>query len=683
MSAVLPQSWLPHWASWRRLPRDARDTLFLLAVIAWIVLPHAAHLPPWTIALTAVVLFWRGHLALESGPLPRRWVLVSVLTIALGLTYWTYGRLLGKEPGVTLAVALMALKTLELRARRDAFVVFFLGFFIILTHFLYSQSLAIAAAMLISIWGLLTALVLAHMPVGQPSLRLASGLAARTALLGAPVMALLFALFPRVGPLWGVPQDGMSTMGLSNVMRMGSMSEVARDESVAIRIRFEGRPPPPSQMYFRGPVLTRFDGAEWRPLDLAYALASASDRPPALTPKGEIVRYEATFEPLRVASIPLLEATTGVVPIDGLRLSRREDLQWLAERPTYERIRLQAEAYPRYALNASRRTGDLRDSLELPPGFNPRTLEWSRQLRASQGGSTIEATAFANLVLRHISEGGYDYTLAPGEYGRDAVDDFWLDRKTGFCEHFAAAFVVVMRAAGFPARIVTGYQGSDTDPIDGYYVVRQSSAHAWAEYWQSGQGWIRADPTGAVAPDRIGRSTRLYAPPGLMAGAIAAMSPELFANLRNAWEAVNNRWNQWVLNYTRGQQLDVLKNIGFTAPDWQDLALLLIGTLSALALAGAAWAWLDRHRVDPWVRQLERLKRALRSLGIAAAPHEAPRTLAARVRDRLGARGEPLATALDALEMQRYGREPASRPDAALTRRFAADSRRLRSLLAR
>jgi len=161
------------------------------------------------------------------------------------------------------------------------------------------------------------------------------------------------------------------------------------------------------------------------------------------------------------------------------------------------------------------------------------------------------------------------------------------------------------------------------------------------------------------------------------------MNPELFANLRSAWEAVNNRWNQWVLNYTRGQQLDVLKSIGFAAPDWEDLALLLIGTLSTLALAGAAWAWLDRNRVDPWVRQLERLKRALRSLDIAAAPHEAPRTLAARVRDRLGARGEPLAAALDALEMQRYGRAAASRPDAALTRRFAADSRRLRSLLAR
>ena len=186
---------------------------------------------------------------------------------------------------MTLAVALMALKTLELRARRDAFVVFFLGFFIILTHFLYSQSLAVAAAMLVSVWGLLTALVLAHMPVGQPSLRQAGGLAARTALLGAPVMALLFVLFPRIGPLWGVPQDGISTTGLSNTMRMGSMTEVARDESVAMRIRFDGRPPLPSQMYFRGPVLTRFDGVEWRAARACPTPWPASpDRPPALTP---------------------------------------------------------------------------------------------------------------------------------------------------------------------------------------------------------------------------------------------------------------------------------------------------------------------------------------------------------------------------------------------------------------
>ncbi|MEO8525431.1 MAG: DUF3488 and transglutaminase-like domain-containing protein [Caldimonas sp.] len=682
MSSALTRAWLPHWPGWRRLPRETRDTLFLLAVIAWTVLPHVSHLPMWTTLLVAFVLAWRGQLALAGGALPGRWVLLAVLAFAIGLTFWSYHSLLGKEPGVTLAVALMALKTLELRARRDAFVVFFLGFFIILTHFLYSQSMPVAAAMLISIWGLLTALVLAHMPVGQPSLRQAAGLAARTALYGAPVMALLFVLFPRIGPLWGVPQDGISTTGLSNSMKMGSMAEVARDEAIAMRIRFEGRAPSPGEMYFRGPVLTRFDGSEWRPIGSAVAAAGATSRLPDLKTQGPSIPYEVTLEPLRVASIPLLEATTNVVPSDDFRAVAREDLQWLGERPVYERIRVKAEAHTRFMLGASRRTGDVLQSLELPPGFNPRTLAWTRALRNQPALRGAEASRFAQAILTHIRDGGYDYTLSPGEYGRDAIDEFWLDRKTGFCEHFAAAFVVIMRDAGFPARIVTGYQGTDQEPVDGYYIVRQSSAHAWAEYWQAGVGWVRADPTGAVAPDRIGRSNRLEARPGLVAGAFAAMSPELFASLRSSWEAINNRWNQWVLNYTRGQQLDVLKNIGFSAPSWEDLALLLIGALSTLALAGAAWAWFDRHRVDPWVRQLDRMKRALRSLGLPAAPHDAPRALASRVRERLGTAGEPLAAALDVLEAQRYSRAHTKHPDAALTRRFDAESRRLRSSLA-
>ena len=273
---------------------------------------------------------------------------------------------------------------------------------------------------------------------------------------------------------------------------------------------------------------------------------------------------------------------------------------------------------------------------------------------------------------------GFSYTLAPGDYGRDGIDEFWLDRKEGFCVHFAAAFVVVMRAAGVPARVVTGYQGTDLPAVDGYYLVRQSSAHAWAEFWQSGTGWVRADPTGAVAPDRIGRSYRLAPQPGFVAGTLDAINPQLFAQLRGAWETANNRWNQWILNYSRGQQLDVLKQMGFVAPTWEDLALLLVGALSGLALTGAVWAWLDRHRVDPWVRQLERMKRALRPLGVPAAPHDPPRALAVRIRERLGAAGEPLAAVLDAFEARRYGRAAARRPDPGMTRDFTQQARRLR-----
>ena len=429
-----------YWPGWKRLPRDARDTLFLLAVIAWTVLPHASHLPAWSLSLSAAVLLWRGRLALINGALPGRWVLIGVLVVAIGLTYWSYRTLLGKEPGVTLAVALMALKTLELRARRDAFVVFFLGFFIILTHFLYSQSMPVAIAMLVSVWGLLTALVLAHMPVGQPSLAQASGLAARTALLGAPVMVLMFVLFPRVGPLWGVPQDGISKTGLSNTMRMGSMSEVASDDAVAMRIRFDGPVPSPAQMYFRGPVLTHFNGIEWT--GLPFASASIPPRAPVLQTSGKPIGYEVTLEPLRLASVPLLEATTDIAPVDGFRIVARDDLQWLPDKPVFERLRFKATASTSFVLGAPRRFGELQDDLELPVGFNPRTLAWARAFRDERRGAS--ATRLADALLQHIRTQGFSYTLSPGDYGRNAVDEFWFDRKDGFCEHFAAAFVVVM-----------------------------------------------------------------------------------------------------------------------------------------------------------------------------------------------------------------------------------------------
>jgi transglutaminase-like putative cysteine protease len=684
--------WLPAWPNWRRLPRETRDTLFLLGVIAWTIAPHAGHLPAWCLALTVTVLLWRARLALTNAALPNRWWLIALLAVAAALTWWTHRSLLGKEPGVTLAVVLMALKTLELRARRDAFVVFFLGFFLVLTHFLYSQSIAVAAAMLVSVWGLLTALVLAHMPVGQPSLARASALAARTALLGAPVMALLFVFFPRVGPLWGVPQDGISTTGLSNSMRLGSVAEVASDDTIAMRVRFIGAVPPASSLYFRGPVLTRFDGAEWRSSGPPVAPAGVPSRPPPATVGSPAIRYEATLEPLRLATVPLLEATLEGPVIEGYTLVARGDLQWIAERPILERVRFEATAHLQAAIGQSRADpGGLFEALELPDGFNPRTLAWARALRAEPAQRGASHAALAELLLQRIRSGGYDYTLAPGTYGRDSVDEFWLDRRQGFCEHFAAAFVVSMRAMGVPARIVTGYQGADLPPVDGYHVVRQSSAHAWAEYWSGGTvgggagssaagsgRWVRADPTAAVAPDRIRRSSRLLPAPGFVAGAIANVDPQLLSRLRAVWESVDNRWNQWVLQYARNQQLDLLRSLGVRSPSWEDLGIVLLGLLTVLAAAGALWAWLDRHRVDPWVRQAERVRKSLRQAGLVAAAHDSPRTLAARVRGAWSEReAAPLLDLLQSLERQRYGRGALTRPDPALTRAIVAAAARL------
>ncbi|HWP19673.1 MAG TPA: transglutaminaseTgpA domain-containing protein [Burkholderiaceae bacterium] len=653
------------WPGWRHLPRETRDTLFLLAVIAWVIAPHAMHLPLWCVGLALLMLVARAALAIKGEPMPPRWLLVVVLLTALGATYLSHGTLVGKDAGVTMVVVLMSMKTMELRARRDAFVVFFLGFFLVLTHFLYSQSLLLAASMLIAVWALLTAVVLAHMPVGRPSLSDAGRLALRMCLFGAPVMVVLFLLFPRFGPLWGLPEDATSgRTGLSNSMRIGSVAELALDDSVALRVRFLGAEPPPQALYFRGPVLADFDGYEWRPpRGSEWGLPHV---PAALRVEGPAWRYEMTLEPTRVAVIPTLEATAQLPAFDGLQPRMRPDLQWVLPRPLMERHRIEAVAYPGFRHGPEQAVPGLREYMQLPPGHNPRTRAWAAALRRDPRYAQADADTLARAVLQHIRTAGFSYTLAPGVYGgkdgRDAIDEFWLDRRAGFCEHFAAAFVVVMRALDVPARVVTGYQGAERNPVDGYYLVRNSYAHAWAEYWQPGRGWVRADPTAAVAPDRIERTSALRPAPGLVQSALEAVNAQFWQSLRHRWEALNNAWNQWVLNYSRGQQLDLLRRLGFASPDWRDLAVVLLGLVVSAAAGGAAWAWWDRQRQDPWLRRYHRARRRLARAGLASPAHQPPRPLALAVLERWGPSAQPVADALLELEALRYaprsGRPP-------------------------
>jgi transglutaminase-like putative cysteine protease len=671
---------VPRWPGWGHLPRDARDVLFLLGVIAWTVAPHFAHLPLWCLALTIGVVLWRARLAVANAALPGRWPLIAVLLTAMALTFWTHRTLLGKDAGITMLVVLMVLKTLELRARRDALVVFFLGFFIVLTNFLYAQTLGVAAMMLVSVWGLLTALVLAHMPVGRPPLARAGAVAARAALLGAPIMVLLFVLFPRIAPLWAVPQETLAKTGLSGSLRMGGVAEVALDDSVAFRVRFDAPLPDGQRLYWRGPVLGRFDGVEWQRIEPAWSRALA--RGAELEVTGRPIAYEMTLEPSRLPLLPLLEATPdrrGDGPaLDGMRAFLRSDLQWMTVRPITERLRFSARAYLDHR-HGPKRDDDfyLRDYTDLPPGFNPRTLAWADALRRRLPEAPPEQ--LVDTVLATIRS-GFTYTLTPGTYGDDdgrhAIDEFWLDRRQGFCEHFSTAFVVVMRALDVPARVVAGYQGIDPEPQEGWYLVRNSHAHAWAEVWLAGRGWVRVDPTAAVAPERIVQSRPLRPQPGAVASAIGAVNPELLAQLRATWERFNNRWNQWVLNYSRSEQFDLLERLGWRSPDWTDLAKLLVLLLSLGALAGAAWAWWDRRRQDPWQRLARRIRRRLAALDVEVEPSQGPRTMAAQVRRRLGAGGEALAQQLDALDALRYGRAARARPSRAWWRAFAAAASR-------
>ena len=642
------------------LPRDTRDTLFLLAVIAWVVLLQVAHIPWWCTALTTVVLAGRTVLTLKGKPLPGWGWRVGLLALTLGATWATHRTILGQEAGVTLIVVLLALKTLELRARRDAFVVFFLGFFTLLTHFFYSQSLLTAAGILIALLGLLTALVNAHMPVGQPPLAQAARIAGGMALMGAPIMLVLFMLFPRMAPLWGVPTDSMAgRSGLSDQMRVGQIASLVLDDSVALRVRFDGEPPPQRDLYFRGPVLTDFDGAQWRPLRSGFP--ANMELPANLQVSGEPVRYEITMEPHKRPWLFVLEAATQAPELPGNRAFMTPELQWITRRPMNELVRYRAESYPSFRHGPLNATLSLQDQIELPAGFNPRTLMLAQQLRREVGAGPDFNEALVNAALERLRTGGYTYTLEPGVYGQHTADEFWFDRGEGFCEHIASSFVILMRALDIPARIVTGYQGGELNTVDGFWTVRQRDAHAWAEVWLQGQGWVRVDPTSAVAPGRTGTLERLSAPEGVFAGTIRTLSPNLTAQLRAVWDAVNNRWNQSVLNYTQGKQLNLLKNLGFNNPNWTDLVYVLIAVVVLVSLAGAGWTLWERQQHDPWLRLLQRARQRLRTLGLTNTEHLPPRALALRVRERWGDTpfSHSVTQWLLQLERQRYSRENA------------------------
>ena len=635
------------------LPRDTRDTLFLLCVITWVLLPQTPHLPWWCSALAFAVLVWRGHLALTTKALPSAWWRLGLLALSMGATLISFKTLLGRDAGVTMLAVLLTLKTLELRARRDAFVVFFLGFFCMLANFFYTQSLLTAASMLIGLLGLLTVLVNAHMPVGKPPLLVAAKTAGWMTLLGAPIMIVLFLLFPRLAPLWGTPGEAIAgRSGLSAKMQVGTIASLALDDSVAMRVKFEGAPPQQPDLYFRGPVLSTFDGREWtsaNPDVFSRFRVTAS-----LVVSGEPVRYEVTQEPNSKPWLMVMDAATEAPIIEGYNTTMQSDLQWITNRPVNDLLRYKVQSYTNFKHGPQQPVIGLREFVELPPGFNPRTLALANEIRRDPRYSQAGSGPLVEVVMSKLRTGSYTYTLEPGLYGQNTADEFWFDKKEGFCEHIASSFVILMRALDVPARIVTGYQGGELNGVDGFWTIRQSDAHAWAEVWYEGRGWVRVDPTSSVSPGRTGAFRRLQAPQNVVGQALRNLNPAFSLQLRATWEAVNNSWNQWVLNYTQGKQLNLLKNIGFTSPSWHDLTYVLIGIVVTVSLLGAGWSIWDRTQHDPWLRLLARARKKLAQAGMHTSAATSPRQLATLLKTRHPGQHDALQRWLVQLEAQRY-----------------------------
>ncbi len=580
--------------------------------------PHVVHLPFWLSLAVGAIIVWRGWLWRDRRALPHRYWRLLLVAGGIAAIIWQFRTLFGKDAGVALLVMFMALKLLEMNARRDAMVVVMLGYFLLLTHYFYSQSIPTGLWLLAMVTWLTATLQRIH--GGALSARLIVGQASVLLLQALPIMVILYLLFPRIaGPLWGLPQDAHTGVsGLGDHLAPGSISRLIQSGAIAFRSRFADVPPEQSALYWRGPVFDSFDGLTWRA------------RPRPATQPVQITSIESQGRTYTYTSILEAHNQRWLLALDmpislpaGSRLAASGEV--LAPEAVRLRSRHAFVSASEYRFNRLETVEMLDEMRTLPPTINPQ----ARALASTWRTRTPEQIAETALAM--FREQGFRYTLQPPLLGRDGIDQFLFTTRQGFCEHYASAFVFLMRAAGIPARIVAGYQGGEINPVDGYLTVRQSDAHAWAEIWLEGQGWRRIDPTAAVAPSRVEQGIVAALPAAEPLPLLVRLDNDWLRELRHRWEATNNRWNLWVLGYNPQRQRELLGHFGWADADWRALS----GVLALLCgLSLAIVVLLTRpvgRRPDPVQRAWQDYCKALQHHGVQRADWEGPLAFAERV----------------------------------------------------
>ncbi len=620
-------------------PLSRGRLLWSAGVVCGASLPHALVLPPWITALLVGCVLWRLEGARRGWKMPGRRLRVLLTLMAFVAVLSTFRTVNGVEAGSALLVMMVALKFLEARSHRDQIVLTIIAFFLVFAALIDQQSLFIGGYLLVFV--LVTTAGLLQLGRRGPlqPMRATTLLAGRMLLQALPVMLVLFVLFPRLsGPLWALPNDPQrATTGLSDRMSPGDITELARSDEVAFRVDFADAPPPVEALYWRGPVLSAFDGRAW----------SRRWSTPQLQP-GEI---EYLGEPLEYRV--MLEAS-GRGWTFGLDMPREwSGVERMAMTGEYQLLvrfgrEITSRLDYRVVSHTSYRALDPLEELErlqltrLPDDANPRTL----QLVRSWLGRGLDHEALISEALRYFREQPFRYTLTPPALGDDSVDAFLFDTLAGFCGHYASALTVIMRAAGAPARVVTGYQGGERNAFGEYYIIRQSDAHAWVEVWLEDRGWVRVDPTAAVAPERI----ELGAAASAIAG--VARGGDIFRTARYAWDAVNTYWYTWVIGYGETRQRMFLRGVGL---DWASPAALSAGAIALIAaivaLLAAYYGLVQRRRkrVDAAARCYAVFIRTLARHGVAPPrTGEGPASFAAevaRVRPELGPAANAIAAA--------------------------------------
>ncbi|CAG2157595.1 transglutaminase family protein [Cupriavidus numazuensis] len=654
-------------------PLAHQDHGVLLGQLALVLAPQARTLPMAVSLLLLALLCWRWLLWRKRAPLPSRSVMGVAALLVLGIAaalIWQDGGGAMRDLAVALLGAFVVLKLLECHSLADATLVTQLSFYLLLTLYLSDQPFWLALySVAIGAWILRNWLLLHH-PEARGRLAIWP-LLGRMALIGLPWALVLFVLFPRLEhPLWRLPQSTpTSRTGLSDVMRPGSVGQLVRSPEVALRAEVDGDPLPTSALYWRALVLWQFDGSAWLPVQQRQQFTMpAAPTPPASTPQSGGVDYTVTLEPSQQQWLFTLDR--GVAMSSDANARVTADGEYFASVPVDQRIRYRARSTlgPSHE-PLSARTQAL--ALSLPPG-NPR----ARELAAGWAASYVDPALRVQAALRLFASAPFGYTLRPPALGTQQVDSFLFETHRGFCEHYASSFVFLMRAAGVPARVVTGYQGGEYNPIGRHYIVRQSDAHAWAEVWLEGRGWVRVDPTSAVAPSRVEQG--LDAALGGQESGVWSPDQEAgwLRNVRWAYDGLTYTWQRWILQYDRGQQERLF---GERLPGIS-LAQLLAYGLAALSLLALLPLWLRRRRADPVEVCFAQVCRMLARRGCERGAAEGPQAFAARAAAGLPHAAAAIHAFIATYIGLRYGAMPEARRPQELAR-LRASARRVSASL--
>ncbi len=596
-----------------------RETIWLATAFIMASTPHLLRLPIWISTLILAITGWRLYLAHRNLKLPSKWLLALIVIAATAGILLQYRTLLGREAGVALLVIMLAMKLLEARSQRDGMLLGFLGCFLLVTNFLDSQTIPTAVYMLACAWLLIANLIILQYTGAWPGWRPPVQRAGIMLLQAVPLMAVLFLLFPRVqGPLWGLPRDAYSGLsGLSDNMSPGSLNNLILSDAVAFRAAFRGRIPQPQELYWRGPVLWDYDGRTWT----APRIAQRADEFPSAEARFD---YTVTLEPHNKRWLFALEFP-GQKPPQSI-ITR--DMQLLSFTPVRSRMRYEMTSSAAPAYGADDEQAVLTRSLRLPANTNPRTDAYAQELRKKFPDDRQLVTE----ILKRFRNENFVYTLSPPLLGAQPVDEFLFDTRRGFCEHYASAFTVLMRAAGIPARVVTGYLGGEVNPVGEYILVRQADAHAWTEIWLADAGWTRIDPTAAVSPARVERGIAAALPSTDLLPLFVRGDFAMLQRLRLTWDSVTYTWNQWVLGYTPERQRLFMTRLGFSETTWQTLAIMLMICAGIAVLIGAAITLrqLRTARQDAVRATYERFCRKLARRGMQRGAAEGPHMFAQR-----------------------------------------------------